>query len=159
MYNYSWCSNKCCCIKKCTKLFITQKFKKNKNKSGVFLYDPIKKKLLLVQSRGNLWGPPKGTVSRNETYKKCAIREVNEETGLNIPIEELNNDIFIKHNVVYFYKELSECDVKLSLHTNNDVTGITWININCLKNMINNNSIKLTKHCKIILKKTLKLIL
>lgn len=156
MYHYSWCKNRCCCIKTCNKLFIKKKFNRHNNKSGVFLYDPKKNKLLLIQSRGNLWGPPKGTVCKNESSKVCAVREVEEETGLNISINDLEKNIHIKSNVVYFYKEIPECDVNLSLCTDNDVTGITWINVECLKSMIQNQNIKLTKHCKIVMKKFIK---
>jgi 8-oxo-dGTP pyrophosphatase MutT (NUDIX family) len=78
------CENKCCVIK--LKPYTRHKKYYNlnykKHKAGVFIYDPKTNKILLVQSNGNLWGPPKGTLKSGETYQECAIREVQEETGL-----------------------------------------------------------------------------
>lgn len=41
-----------------------------------------------------MWNCPCGYLSRNETTKECAVRECFEETGVNIPIENL---IFINY--------------------------------------------------------------
>ena len=60
-----FCSNNCCSLKiepyvnKFNKFNNKQKF--NKKKAGVMLYDSEKQKVLIVQSRGRLWGLPKGT--------------------------------------------------------------------------------------------------
>ena len=44
------------------------------------------------------------------------------------------------------------CNVEIPHHIkNNDATGITWINIDCLQNCVENNTIILSKHCKISL--------
>jgi 8-oxo-dGTP pyrophosphatase MutT (NUDIX family) len=53
-------------------------------KAGSFVYTSKKQKILLVQSRGQMWGPPKGSIQPNEEPLECAIREVKEETGLDI---------------------------------------------------------------------------
>ena len=59
------CTNVCCEIK--IKPYkenddSNKKFIENKKKAGVFIYDPKTNKILIVQSRGNLWGSPKGTI-------------------------------------------------------------------------------------------------
>jgi hypothetical protein len=57
------CNNGCCEIK--IKLYKEADYMiknfKSKKKAGVFIYDPNTKKILIVQSRGNLWGSPKGS--------------------------------------------------------------------------------------------------
>ena len=46
---------------------------------------------VLLQRRGdcNMWGLPGGTVELGETPEMAAIREVKEETGLDVEIDEL----------------------------------------------------------------------
>lgn len=125
----------------------------NKKKTGVFIYDPTANKILLIQSNNNLWGPPKGTLNYNETIKECAIREVYEETGITISPEKFTKAINIQNKATYFYMETHVCKVEIPQNIeNNDATGISWININCLKDCIENNTIVLSKHCKIALK-------
>ena len=74
------CDNGCCTL--CVEPY-EEKNKVYKNiprkKSGIIYLDRRKNKILLVQSRGNLWGFPKGTVKENEEFQECAIREFFEE--------------------------------------------------------------------------------
>ena len=150
------CDKKCCTIQ--IKQTITQKTYSftNKRKAGIFIYDPKSEKVLLIQSNGNLWGPPKGTKKYNENTKNCAKREVWEETGLNIPISNCNKILFINNHATYFYIEQSECPVSLQEHPENDVTGIGWIKVDCLAEYIKNGNISLTKHSKILFEHFLK---
>ena len=125
---------------------------------GVFLYDPSSKKILLVQSRGNLWGPPKGSIEDGENIKQCASRETLEETGIFIDISELNRYTKINSNSIYFYYEMNEMEVHIQQSNfveKNDATGIGWFNIDCLEQLILNEDIKLTQYCKIVIKKFL----
>lgn len=45
------------------------------------------KKVLLIQQNDGFWGFPKGHVEQNETEEQTAIREVKEETNLDIEID------------------------------------------------------------------------
>ena len=76
MSNYK-CKNNCCIlkIKKYIPKNITDKTLQKRKKAGAFIYDPTSDKVLLVQSKGNFWGPPKGSISINETETDCAIRK------------------------------------------------------------------------------------
>ena len=47
-------------------------------------------KVLLVQQRKGNWGFPKGRVEKNETECETAIREVKEETNIDVIIEDKN---------------------------------------------------------------------
>ena len=147
------CPNGCCDIILIKTDKIYNYYHQNySKKAGVFIYDPNNSKFLLIQSNENLWGPPKGTLNPNETPKQCAIREVYEETGLEIYPENFTKAIHIQNKSTYFYMEMPICPVKIPQNIeNNDATGITWINTNCLKQCMKNNTIILSKHCKIVL--------
>jgi 8-oxo-dGTP pyrophosphatase MutT (NUDIX family) len=143
------CDKKCCNIN--IKHYEKHKdisFKhRNSYKSGVFIYDSEKDKILLVQSRGNFWGNPKGSLKYGEDIIKGAIREVKEETNLDIKMYDFNRKIILKNQATYFYSEISECPVSIRDDIyNNDVNGITWIKTDCLFECVKNGNIKLTKH-------------
>lgn len=150
------CNNECCRLQidKYVKLQINTYYKKRK-KAGVFIYDPNSKKILLVQSRGNLWGPPKGGVNQNETERNCAVREVKEETGLDIEMNDFTKAIKIKNKAIYFYLEKPECEVNIQKELGNDANGIGWIKTDCLYNSVEKGEINLSKHCYIVLKRFL----
>ena len=87
--------------------------RKLNKKAGMFIYDYNSGKVLLVQSRGNLWGVPKGTFEPNETEKECAIREVQEETGLEISESKLTKVSQIESNAFYYYVNIKQVDVTI----------------------------------------------
>ena len=85
-----------------------------------------------------------------ETWLSCAIREVYEETGLNINQDKFSKVLKIKSTSMYFFLDMEECNVDIQ-HTisDNDANGIGWIKIECLFELINNGFIKINKHCEI----------
>ena len=52
---------------------------------GVILYTNIhgKRHYLMIESKDNVFGFPKGHIEGNETEKECAVRECIEETSIN----------------------------------------------------------------------------
>lgn len=81
------------------------------------------------------WGLPKGKRQNKETDLQCAIREFNEETGINannlriyknvIPLEETyrsNNGIEYKHT--YFIAELKTLDSRLIIDNTNGESAV-----------------------------------
>ena len=151
------CKTGCCKIKINNYVNQNKKFN-NKHKAGIFIYDPTDRKVLLVQSRGKLWGPPKGTVNIGESYVDCAIREVYEETGIKLnrcqsrcSLLKIPSPHFlkIKDSCVYYYIELKFRELYIQNTKDNDANGITWIKISCLEELINDGLIILTHHAKI----------
>lgn len=61
---------------------------------------------LLIQHRGGHWGFPKGHVENNETEPETAVREIREETGLDVII-----DTNFKQSVVYCPRNYIEKEV------------------------------------------------
>ncbi|GGE16041.1 DNA mismatch repair protein MutT [Marinithermofilum abyssi] len=56
---------------------------------AVIIFDEQKRVLLQKRADVGLWGIPSGHVEPGETVEEAAIREVSEETGLNIRITKL----------------------------------------------------------------------
>lgn len=132
---------------------------KTQVKTGVFIVNVKSNKILLVQSCGYLWGPPKGCLNDNESLIDGAIREVYEETGLRLKSTDLKKIKKIKANTYYFYTEINdENDISIPYNIINDSSGITWININCLNSFIDDKgNCLLNGHCKALLLQYLKI--
>jgi ADP-ribose pyrophosphatase YjhB (NUDIX family) len=135
---------------------IPKKRKGNCRKAGVFIYDPNEDRVLLVQSRGLLWGSPKGTLEMDidETSLQCAIREVKEETGLTVSAEDFSRVIRIKNRALYYYSEMKTQEVFIQKnYDDNDANGITWIKVDCLEQCIEAGMISLNQHSRLVFKK------
>lgn len=159
--NY-YCTNKCCTYK------VTPYNKKLLNgyysykqvdvkikKAGIFIYDNESKKILLVQSRGQMWGCPKGSIKEMEAPLECAIREVKEETGIDIDEKSLNDFVIINSKVQYYFLEMKEDNtINVQNHIiDNDANGIGWFNIDCLYNLVREGLININQHCRLLIKK------
>ena len=155
------CNNACC------KFILTQHkeivytddyyFTRNSfiKKAGCFIYDKRTNRILLVQSKGKYFGPPKGGIEENENILNAALREVREETGIKIHPKLLYkcNKILV-NNTLFYIVNMKEIEVYPQVSsTYNDVNGIGWINIHCLIELILQNKITITKPVKIIIKK------
>jgi len=152
----SYCNKKCCVIKCDAYKSPNHKYKKLSKKAGIFIYDPRTKMVLLVQSRGCLWGLPKGSFNNNETKYQCAIRETLEETGLIIHRNKLNRCFSVNNKLcTYFYLEMDYKPVSIQRTEGNDANGIVWIRISCLTECINQGKMKLNYHTKIAFNKFL----
>ena len=153
------------CINKCCSITINDYKDNNQTryntickKAGAFLYDENSKKILLVQSKGNFWGVPKGTFKKNENEIDCAIREVYEETSIQLNKNQLRKPYIINNNNYYYFVSMSECPVVIQ-NKLEDVNGIGWIKMECLKKMISIKYIELNYYTKLCIKKFLKIYL
>ena len=148
------CIDRCCTIDIVSYSGVNNQSFTEKKKAGVFLFDPDNDRLLIVQNKGNLWGIPKGTFENGEDSIDCAIREVEEETGIILYRENLEKcrKYVIDDRVTYYFLNMMYNHVK---NPNNDVNGISWIKIQCLKKLVKNKNIKLNYHAKIIFDKFL----
>ena len=85
---------------------------------------------------------------------KCAVREVKEETGLDVSSNDFTNAVKIKNRAIYYYLEMDTCDINVQDSIeDNDANGITWIKLNCLCNAITDGNIVLNHYAKIVLNK------
>lgn len=123
-------------------------------KAGSFVIDPETGKILLVQSRGQMWGPPKGTLQDEETVDECAIREVFEETGILLSQSQFLSKTLVKNKAMYYTTEIKEFDISPQNHIkDNDANGIGWFNVECLEQLMKEEKVLINQHCKILLKK------
>jgi len=138
--------------------------KYGRQKGGVFIYDPVTTRVLLVQSRWEKWGAPKGTrEDEDATIERCALRELQEESGITLEEGDLGKSFRIDR-AHYFYVELPYADYGptmgnflTTVELDNDATGITWITKSCLETLIQKNAIDLNSHCKKLLTHFLKI--
>ena len=115
-------------------------FKNNRKvkdiKCGGIILNKTFDKILLVcnnYSPDEKWGLPKGHRENNETYATCASREINEETGLNIYL----NDTMTKIKVfnTFYFPVITDDSKKLEPIDTNEIKYARWFNINQLKNI------------------------
>jgi 8-oxo-dGTP pyrophosphatase MutT (NUDIX family) len=100
---------------------------KNKNEKYLFIF------------RREKWDLPKGKIDKGETIKECAIREVEEETGIDnlkiikkLPdtyhIYNENSKLILKH--CYWFLMQTDSEKELKPQTNEDITKAKWLESN-----------------------------
>lgn len=120
----------------------------NRKAGGVLIYNG---RVLIVQSRGNKWGFPKGGFERSENALQCAEREVLEETSFNIRFSD--NDLKIKYKDTTFYVKYlqnkpPEIDISYLKTPGNDCTGIGWVRLTCLKKLVKKENCDVVERLK-----------
>ena len=93
--------------------------------------------LLMIFRRG-FWDLPKGKLDTGETIKICAVREIQEETGLQqVQLHELIGitehlyfDKYLSKNVIkqsHWYLMTTNSNQVLTPQTEEDITDIKWV--------------------------------
>ena len=103
-------------------------------------------KVLVVKQTSGFYGFPKGHVEIGETEKETAIREVKEETGLDIKIisdKRYTQSYIVKENVhkdvVFFIAKLENNNEKRQVE---EIEEILWIDINEVEKILTYDSLK-----------------
>ena len=105
--------------------------------------------LLMIFRRGK-WDLPKGKLDAGETVEACAVREVQEETGLiTIELENLIGktyheyfDKWVNENVVkesWWYKMKSSVNEKLIPQVEEDIELIEWVDKKNFRKYLDNS--------------------
>ena len=104
--------------------------------------------ILMIFRRG-FWDLPKGKLDPDETIEHCALREVQEETGLNnvtlgqfltITYHEYF-DTYLQEEVIkesHWYCMVATSKQPLIPQTEEDITEIRWVNPSDLKECLQN---------------------
>lgn len=98
--------------------------------------------LLLIFRRGK-WDLPKGKLDKGERIDECAIREVQEETGLKkVDITKLSNSTYhiyyqqpnwiIKESI--WFEMVANSNEQLIPQLEEDITEIKWVSLDQVKN-------------------------
>jgi len=104
-------------------------------KAGGGLVSNENKEVLMIFRRG-FWDLPKGKLDKGETMEECAIREVQEETGLkNIKLKkrltvtyhcyDLGTHHMLKES--HWYRMKAKSSEKLVAQTEEDIIEIRWV--------------------------------
>ncbi|MBQ8538654.1 MAG: NUDIX domain-containing protein [Ruminococcus sp.] len=96
-------------------------------------------KVLLVKNHnGRYWSFPKGHVEKGETEEETAIREIKEETGLDVEIVDSFREVSdycpfgrIKKRVVFFMAQTFSTDVKVQKE---EIDSYIWVDLNDVHN-------------------------
>lgn len=116
------------------------------------------KYLVIKQSHGH-WGFPKGHVQEGETEEQTALREIREETGLNVEIiEGFSESLFyidhvnhVRKAAVYFLCRAKSSEVKLLA---DDVVDYAWLRYgDALEKLTHGDTKQLLKKAELFLKK------
>ena len=94
------------------------------------------KKELLMIFRNGKWDLPKGKLERGESIEECAIREVQEECGVNnlqiiskisdtYHTYELNGKMVLKHTI--WFRMTTNFEGELSPQTKEGITKVEWV--------------------------------
>ncbi len=97
-------------------------------------------KVLLVKQTEGHWGFPKGHVEQGETEVQTAIREVKEETNIDVEVkedkryeEEYYPEENIKKQVVYFLAKNITTNI---MPQQSEIQEIKWVPLNEAENVI-----------------------
>jgi len=103
-------------------------------------------KVLMLKRIGshgeNTWGFPGGKLEMFESIENCAIRELKEETNLDIvklSFDRITNDLFIDNNlhfVTIFMKGVVESYENIKIMEKNKCNGIGWFSWDKLPNKL-----------------------
>ncbi len=112
-------------------------------------------KFLLVCTRKGNWGFPKGSVEPGETVEQAAIREVKEETGLDVSIDpQRKTDVIFttskgrKKKITLFYAVPKTTLVKIQ---EKEILEYAWLTYEEVLNKVSFEDLK-GAFCKIIKK-------
>lgn len=115
--------------------------------------------IMLTQSYNNYWGIPKGKMEPYETLEQCALRELNEESGMVLPIDIFNHTKvhtyvppYDNNLTIHIFIYVMDKPCELNDNLMDDSTGRGWIKLSCLHNLQKSHKIKLNKLTRYMLK-------
>lgn len=117
---------------KCLEINISvlkNKCKRHKQlKAGAIILDKSRQSILLIKGNyANKWNVPKGSSDDNESIRKTAIREIKEETGVEINISKY--DIPIKIYKVFLYVTMVNINTKIDPVDKHEIQDAKWFSI------------------------------
>ena len=113
----------------------------------IYKYEEDELKFLLIKQTNDVWGFSKGHVEENEEEIETALREIKEETNLDVEINsEYRNSIEyiidgknILKQVVYFLATPKTTDVKKQ---ESEIVDVKWLNFEDSLNTLTYDNVK-----------------
>ena len=107
----------------------------NHIRCGGIIFNHDKTKLLVIMNKYlhdfngcEKWGLPKGHIEINESIQSCAMREIYEETNLNVIIDDTTPHIRDKEEIYYIL--YANETVPVFAHDTNEIAKVLWKPIN-----------------------------
>ena len=100
------------------------------------------------------FGLPGGKIDWGEKIYDGMVREVKEETGIDISDTDFTYAVKVNNNSIYYYletKAIPVCIQESKYQDENDVNGIGWIKLQCLYQSLSTGHIKMNSHGKYVL--------
>ncbi|QFK72380.1 NUDIX hydrolase [Pradoshia sp. D12] len=98
------------------------------------IYNEDKEEILMVNNIGSGWSLPGGEVEKGETLEQAVIREIKEETGLTIEVENIVavNEAFFKekgHHALFITFTAKITEGEILIQDEDEISEVRWIGI------------------------------
>ena len=106
---------------------------------GTILISP-KGKLLVVKGRKTgIWSFPKGHLETNELSFHCALRELKEETGIDLLLYPRREIAFCKLFKAHYYIYSVEDELITGIQDNREIEDVAWMSLEELRSVPHRN--------------------
>jgi 8-oxo-dGTP pyrophosphatase MutT (NUDIX family) len=134
-------------------------------KCGIIVRDHSQKYLLVYGKKSGKWGFPKGHQEEGESEEETALRELKEETGIELSRENLEERIRFKNNIYFNVSAAvaAASDVmRIHIQDTNEILRASWFSLSDmmdlskesinygLKSWLNHMLVNDTRHTKFV---------